>query len=236
MDVTFWGVILIVIMALIKKGKGRKDGGYSRLFGNIELGHLISRVQSAVISAGTELEQIIKKEVTLIDNLDTFLKKDIMPDGIFVADKRKMKNCKALDFSGSEPDFIIFKRRNKQQKCHLIELKDGDSFDTKKSAAEHQAMHLFISKNAQHLPFIVKSHFCCFNQNDKTEILKGFKNKISKEEAMTGKEFCELLEIDYNAIVKKRNKDASKNLEYFLSEITKIEVVKNWLKKFFSQY
>ena len=221
-------------MALIKKGKGHKDGGYSRLFGNIELGHLMSRVQSAVISAGTELEQIIKKEVVLIDNLDAFLTQDIMSDGIFVADKRKIKNCEKLDFSGSEPDFIIFKRRNNKQRCHLIELKDGDSFDTKKSAAEHQAMHSFISKNAQHLQFVVQSHFCCFNQNNKTEILKGFKNKINKDEAMTGKEFCELLEIDYDVIVKKRNKDVSENFNYFLSEIIKIDVVKDWLKKLLS--
>lgn len=220
-------------MALIEKGKGRKDGGYTRLFANIELGHLMSRVQSAVISAGTELEQIIKTEVSIIDNLDDFLSQELMHDGIFVADKRKMKNCKTLDFSGSEPDFIIFKRRNNKQMCHLIELKDGDSFDTKKSAAEHQAMHSFISKNAQHLQFIVRSHFCCFNQNNKAEILKGFKKKISIEEAMTGQEFCELLEIDYNAIVKKRKGDALENFNYFLSEIIKIDTVKNWFKNFF---
>ena len=48
-------------MALIENAKGRKDGGYVRLLGDKELGLLISRVHSAVISAGTELEKIIKK-------------------------------------------------------------------------------------------------------------------------------------------------------------------------------
>lgn len=43
-------------MALIKDAEGRKDGGYTRLFGNEELGLLISKVQAAVITAGTELE------------------------------------------------------------------------------------------------------------------------------------------------------------------------------------
>ena len=87
-------------MALIEKAKGRKDGGYTRLFGNEQLGHLISRMQSTVISSGTELERTIKDKVNLIDDLDSFLKREIMPDGVFVADKRKVKSCESLFFAG----------------------------------------------------------------------------------------------------------------------------------------
>ena len=124
-------------MALIKNSIGRKDGGYGRLFGDSALGHLISRVQGAVISSGTELARIIKDRVKLIDDLDEFLESEIMPEGVYVADKLKVKRCKSLNFAGAEPDFIIFKRRNNIQRCHVVELKDGDSFDTKKSASEH---------------------------------------------------------------------------------------------------
>jgi len=219
-------------MAQLKKAKGRESGsGYARVFGDNELGTLISRVQSTVISSGTELENIIKKKVNLIPNLDEFLKQEIMKDGVQVADKRKVKKCDKLDFSGSEPDFLIFKRRNGKQECHLVELKDGDSFDTKKAEAERHAMHSFISKNAKDLQYTVQSHFCCFNQDSKKAIFEGYKRKIALEEAMTGIEFCELLEIDYDEIVEARKKDGLANKLEFLKELVRIESVRKVLLK-----
>ncbi len=214
-------------MALIKNAKGRKEGsGYVRLFGDNELGRLVSRAHSAVISSGNELERIVKSRVQLIDDLDDFLSLEIMPDGVLVADKQNMKKCLALDFAGSEPDFMIFKRRQGNQNCHIVELKDGDSFDTKKAGAERRAMHGFISKNAQHIRYTVTAHFCCFNQNNKQAIYDGFKRKIALAQAMTGREFCDLLELDYDEIVRQRTEDADANLRYFLSELAKIDSVK----------
>lgn len=217
-------------MALIEDARGRKEGsGYSRLFGDEELGYLVSRIQAAVISAGTELERIIKGKVELIADLDEFLQQEIMPEGVLVADKKEVKRCNTLDFAGSEPDFLIFKRRENKQVCHLVELKDGDSFDTKKASAEHRSMHSFISKNAQHLPYVVVAHFCCFNQDDKQQILAGFKNRINSKEAMTGQEFCDLLELNYLAIVQERAQQCAENVRYFLDELLKIPAVKERL-------
>lgn len=219
-------------MALIKDSSPKStSGNYMRVFGNRELGYLISRVQSTVISAGNELEKIIQEKTQSIDDLDTFLKQEIMPDGVFVVHKKQMDKCKTLDFAGAKPDFIIFKRKEKKQQCYLIELKDGDTFDTKKSSGEHQAMRSFISKNASNLQYTVRAHFCCFNQGCKEKIVKGFKNKITKEEAMTGKEFCELLEINYDEILDIRKQNIVGNFSYFLSELVKIEEVRNWLRK-----
>ena len=218
----------------IEKAKGRKTGsGYARLFGNVELGHLMSRVQSAVISSGNELEKLILDQLSesMIENLDEFLQREIMPDGVRVAPKRMVKKCETLDFAGAEPDFVIFKRRGGKQRCHIIELKDGDAFDTKKAAAEHTAMHQFVSKNAQHLPYMVHTHFCCFNQDDKAAIVEGFKRKISLQEAMTGREFCDLLELDYQAIVDMRAEDAPENIRYFLSELVAIRSIRKLLEK-----
>ena len=219
-------------MALIKNVPGRKDGsGYERLFGDRELGWLISRVHAAVTSSGTELERIIKDNVTLIDDLDVFLKQEIMPDGVLVADKRHVKKCKTLDFAGAEPAFLIFKRREGRQACHLVELKDGDAFDTKKAAAEHNSMHSFISKNAHHLQYIVQAHFCSFNQESKQAVYEGFKKKISFDEAMTGRELCALLEIDYDQIIVGRQSEAHKNFKYFLTELVKIQTVRDFLER-----
>ena len=92
-------------------------------------------------------------------------------------------------------------------------------------------MHSFIAKNAQHLQYIVRAHFCCFNQDNKQAIIDGFKKKIAPEEAMTGREFCQLLEIDYDEIVENRSMQSPDNLDYFLSELVKIDSVKSWLEK-----
>ena len=220
-------------MARIENAKGRREGsGYERVFeSNKKLGHLMSRVQSAVISTGTELERIIKGQVSVINDLDAFLAQEIMPDGVFIADKQKMKKCETLDFAGSEPDFLIFKRRRRKQQCHVVELKDGDTFDTKKAAAEHRAMHDFISKNGQHLPYVVRAHFCCFNQNDRSAIIRGFKEKIAPQEAMTGREFCDLVELDYDSILELRKTMAEGNISYFIRELLKIPEVKEKIVK-----
>lgn len=219
-------------MALISEAKGRREGsGYERLFGNADLGYLMSRVQATVISSGSELERFIKAQVNLIPDLDEFLELEIMPDGVFLADKKMVKKSQKLDFAGAEPDFIIFKRREGVQRCHLVELKDGDTFDTKKAAAEHANMYSFISHNAKYIPYIVQAHFCSFNQDSRKSIVIGFKNKITEEEAMTGREFCDLIELDYDEIIQSRTSQGPENIRYFLSELLRIDVVLDYLKK-----
>lgn len=220
-------------MAKIEKARCKEtSGGYERLFGNYLLGRLFSKTHSAVISSGVELEKIILTRVKQIVDLDEFLEQEIMPEGVFIASKKTIRKSTKIQFAGSEPDFMIFKRRAGKQRCHIIELKDGHTFDTKKSKAEHSSMHAFIAKNAQYLPFIVSSHFCAFNQENKQAILRGFKEKINIQECMTGREFCSLLEIDYDEIIAMRKEDQEINLIYFVRELLKIDEVKAIIKKF----
>ena len=205
------------------------SGSYGRIFGNDELGGLASKVQSAVISSGSELERIVSGLVENIGDLDAFLKQDVMPDGVLLARKPQMKLSKTLDFSGSEPDFMVFKRRQGVQICHIIELKDGHVFDTKKASAEHRAMHGFIGRNARHIQYVFQAHFCAFNQVDRVAIWEGFKKRIAIEEVLTGPEFCTLLEINYGDIVARRQTDGPDNIEYFLSELVRIEPIRGRL-------
>lgn len=215
-------------MPKIKEAKPKNiSGGYQRLFGIPRLGMLMSKVQSTVISAGSELERIIYSEVKTIDDLDTFLHQTVMPDGVFLVAKREFKRCKRLDFSGSRPDFIIFKRRRNRQRCHIVELKDGHVFDTKKADSERRAIYSFVKRNRESLQdYVISTHFCAFNQSDPQVIWEGFKKKINYEEAMTGREFCELLEIDYDAIVEMRQQDTEENVMYFVTELLKIKQVR----------
>lgn len=165
---------------------------------------------------------MVSAAVPNIPDLDVFLEQEIMPEGVLLARKRDIKRSETLDFAGSEPDFMVFKRRGGVQTCHIIELKDGHVFDTKKASAERQAMHGFIEHNAQHIQYRFRAHFCAFNQDDRQAIWNGFKRRIAFDEAMTGREFCELLEIDYDAIVEARRTDGADNVAFFLSELVKI--------------
>lgn len=213
-------------MALIRDRRGRGDGGYTRLFGDPELGNLISRIQSAVIASGNELEKLIIERSNIIKDLDVFLQQDIYPESVCIATKAAIKKCKTIVSVSAEPDFVVFQRRPSRQHCYIIELKDGDAFDTKKAAGERESMHRFVNVIAPLVRFTITTHFCCFNQNNRRAIVDGFKRKITTEEAMTGQEFCQLLSIDYEEIVKFRQEHQIKNFQYFARELLAIQPVR----------
>ena len=213
-----------------KKLKNKPSGSYARLFGNTALGNLMSRVHSGSIQAGNKLEGIIIERVEAIDDLDVFLSKEIMPDGVLLATKNQIKKSTKLNATGLEPDFMIFKRRAGSQHCHVVELKDGYSFDTKKAEAEHANLHSFVSKNARRLPYRTSTHFCAFNENSREVIWKGFKRKINLEEAMTGREFCKLLEIDYDEIIEMRTEDTAYNRQLFVTDLLKIDQMRDMIE------
>jgi len=172
------------------------SGGYKRIFGNAKLGLLASKIHSASVSSGTELERMIADAVHNIPALDTFLRNQAeQEEGVLLARKTQIKNSAALDLDGGEPDFMVFRRRNGVQTCHLVELKDGHVFDTKKVRAEWNAINGFIQRNACHIACRIRLHFCAFNQDDRRAIVHGFKGRIPLESVLTGREFCELLRI-----------------------------------------
>ena len=109
-------------------------------------------------------------------------------------------------------------------------MKDGHIFDTKKADSEREALHGFAKRNAGRLPYRVSTHFCAFNQGDTEIIWKGFKQRIDIKEAMTGREFCDLLEIDYDEIIEIRKQDAEDNIRYFLEELLRIPETKSLIE------
>jgi hypothetical protein len=79
-------------MALIETSKGREEGGgYERLFGNKQLGHLLSRVQATVISSGTELEKLIISLAENLQDVDGFLASQQLPSGTYLISKQAIK-------------------------------------------------------------------------------------------------------------------------------------------------
>lgn len=222
-------------MALIEKAKGRRPNqtpsGYTRLFGIPALGQLLSRVQGTVISAGSELERLIWERVNQIQDLDKFISDTQSRQGedkIFVARKQQIKKSKSIN-SQYEPDFVGFNPHKLE--CYVIEVKDGDQFDTKKASGEHTTLKNFSNDIAEHLPYSVRVYLCSFNANTKQEIYQGLKGKFSMDELLTGKEMCELFEIDYDELIKTRTSDQQSNLDYFINSILKIDNIKNMIRK-----
>lgn len=227
--------------------KGRKDNnsGFGRVFNNQELGSLISRIHATVISNGSELERIIISLTNQIDDLDQFIldaECAKLSNGTYVCSKKCLNKSKYkiqdTDEKNKkryiEPDLLVFKIEEKRI-CKIVELKDGDTFDTKKVIGEREHLRPFASEFGRQIPFSTDYYFCCFNQNDQNVILVGLKGAFSKNEILTGKEFCELLGISYEDILVKRNKDAENNLDYFLEELVKIDKIKNKLSKLLSK-
>lgn len=222
-------------MALISQRKGRRpeqtDSGYVRVFGIKELGDLMSKVHATTISAGTELEKLIMERCKGIADFDTFVSNanNDRTIGVFVATKRQVKKSKVINTANYEPDFIAFDLVKRI--CYVIEVKDGDQFDTKKSAGERQHLHNFTNLVSTVLPFSFQIYLCSFYSRTKKEIFDGLKHKISIDDLLTGQELCILFGIDYNEIVKIRTSDQQSNLEYFIEEMLKIGNIKNMVTK-----
>ncbi len=116
-------------MALINQAKGRGNkqstSGYVRVFRISELVNLISKIQAAVISAGTELEKLILERASKIKDLDAFLDGNIHKQehsGIFMASKNQVKKPNSIN-SRVEPDFLAFDLIKRL--CYVVQVKDG---------------------------------------------------------------------------------------------------------------
>lgn len=201
-------------MALISMAKGRREdetpSGYERLFGNRQLGMLISKVQSAVISTGNELEGMLASQIK--DTKGISIQKINKEDRVFKGIK-------------DGHDIIIDCVITKNGKFMLIEIKDGDTFDTKKVAGEVASLitaktHLIEHNNLKEDDVTI--HYCSFNATSHEQIEKGAKGLLPKNSAMTGKEFCRLVGLDFDKIVQERGKDQKENMNYFISELKKI--------------
>ncbi|KKM75306.1 hypothetical protein LCGC14_1391610 [marine sediment metagenome] len=216
-------------MTKIEGIKGRRPAqspsGYTRLFGNKDLGNLMSKIQGAVISSGTELEKLIWARVKQIENFDLFLNKHItqIHEGIWIAKKEQVKQSKYIK-SEYEPDLLAFELRT--QICYVIEIKDGDQFDTKKSNSEYVGLHNFANSVKYTIPLTFQIRICCFNATTKLDIYNGLKRKFSMGEILTGQELCGLLKINYFDIIAARNRDQQINVDFFIDELLSINYIK----------
>ena len=206
---------------------GNPKGGYTRLLGVTDLGALISQVHATSISSGTELEKLIYERCQQIDDLTQFINQDLSrksPHQVFVASKAQVKAC-PLFSTQLEPDFVAFQ----YDTCYVIEVKDGDTFDTEKSAAIRDNLTKFTTEVAQASAFKFGFYLCGFNAETKEQIHHGTKRIFPLNQILTGRELCTLLNIDFEEIRMLRTKDQQPNLEYFINKLLEIPVIRNMI-------
>ena len=213
-------------MALIEKRTLKGKSAYTRLFGIELLGNLITKIHGTIIAAGTELEKEIYSRAKLkIKDIDHFLsnQKEYEIAGIWMANKKVVKKSKRVSKS-YEPDFLGFDVLNKT--LYIFEVKAGHNFDTKKASGEHKTLHAYRNLISGEIPFETRVYISCFDVETKNEAHAGLKGKFAMDEILTGREFCKLVGINYDSIVKERKAEQQKNREYFVKEILKIPQIK----------
>ena len=194
------------------------SGNYARLFGDEDIGGLITKIQSASIKAGYVLEEIITQKSTLIPNgdLDNFVEecKQGNHNGIFLGTGKMIRNSQ-YHVEKHEPDLIIFSLNNGRGDCHIVELKVGAAFDTKKADGEKETLEACRAALSSKLPFRTNSYLCSFHAETKEEIVTGLKGRFTENEVMTGRELCKILNIDYAEVIEAENQFQRDNIIYF---------------------
>ena len=220
-------------MSKIQDTKGRRDenSGYARLFGNSALGHLISRVHATVIRTGNELERLLEAATpsSIKADLTNAISMPRAPEssGVMVVFSPKLK--KSSTGHGITGDIVVFEHDRKELK--VIEVKDGDTFDTKKASGELESLQASAGDLARQTGYTASIYFCSFNQDDKESIVAGAKSRFSTKQVMTGRELCGILNIDYDNFLTARKREQAANLDFFLKELASIPGIGERLRR-----
>lgn len=206
------------------KKKHKTSGSYGRLFDNEKIGLVMSDVQSTAIRNGNELEKLIERHSNPLANNDTFnlineIESGTIQNGTYLLSKDSYRGT-AIAIPNHEPDYIVVRANDTNIEIVVVEMKDGDDFDTKKSNAELETLTAckdFIENN-----FEISTDYalCCFNQKSRQNIVRGLKHHFDEAHVMAGNEFCELVNIKYETIINERKSDAADNVMELARRLT----------------
>jgi len=199
---------------------GRRDGNYTTIFGDCDLGSLISSIHATSIKMGTELEHIIIELAKTIDekNIDAFFNKTLV-SGIYIIPKKTMQD-KRLKFD-QIPDLLVV--NVDKNTCKIVEIKLGDNFDTKKSQGEVENLTRYAEKLDRATTYRVSWAVCFWYAKDKTAVINGFKGTLSESQALTGEEFCKIVNIDYKTINTRIASHQKANRDFLFQHIESIK-------------
>ncbi len=211
------------------KGRGNENSGYVRVVGSPALGQLLSRVQATVIRNGNELERILKQQCPYYS---AEAKLGDIPD-LLDAGKQVQVFFSYKQERAGETSIVgdVTVVDHAHRIVHIVELKDGDTFDTKKSSGELASTTALADALAKKLSYTAKAHFCAFNQANKEAIVAGAKGRFGLETAMTGAELCSLIGVNYGQIRLLRKADETENFDFLMGQLLAIPEVKQRIEE-----
>lgn len=207
-------------MAKVSDSTPKNGTNYTNLVGDEELGLLLSRIHSAQIRTGNELETHIKNLIIYpIVTLETLYQKGICRETEVIIKPHKPKSG---DAEGIIVDFaVIFHSRSK---VALIELKSSAQFDTQKTPQIYNKLNQMAQYiNHPGLGYQVNIAVCVFYASDSLSIYEGFKRcGFKQSEVITGIQFCELLGVHFEDVMNKVAEDQPENKNYILMAVERI--------------
>ncbi|PLS67449.1 MAG: hypothetical protein CV045_13550 [Cyanobacteria bacterium M5B4] len=214
-------------MALIEHSLGRQDedSGYGRVFGNSKLGKLISRVHVCAIRNGNELESLLREASPYKVELDKIITAatDRNPSHL-VAFGTEIRKFRKFIPDAPLTDVVVY--APDKNELFIVELKDGDTFDTKKADGELASAKKFADWIRPRVSVSVNYYFCSFNQNSREKIVFGVKQRFGVDQVLTGAELCDLIGVDYTAIRLHREEHQAANREYFVNQLLQIPEIR----------
>ena len=209
----------MIMVQIIDSFPGRRDGNYSVIFGDNDLGSLMSAIHATSIRMGTELEHIIIELSKVIEpvHLDAFFNKTLKP-GVYIIPKRTMQD-KRLKFD-QVPDLLVV--NVDKNTCKIVEVKLGNNFDTKKSQGEVDNLTRYAAKLDRATTYRVSFSVCMWYAKDKLEVITGFKGTLTEAQALTGAEFCQIVGIDFQAVNSRIASHQQSNREFLFRQVEQI--------------
>jgi hypothetical protein len=203
--------------------------------GNSQLGALLSRVQATVIRRGNELEGLVERATpeavkTTVEQVRLMSASAVSHVGqryevVFGHKLPPVVQADAKAYGrGSALDLVIFDHH--ERRFTVIELKDGDTFDTKKASGELASLEAAGARLQELTGYASRIAFCSFNQSSREAIAHGAKQRFSLDQVMTGRELCSLLSVDYDTLRRERESDQPENLRYFIDQLVEIDEVR----------
>ena len=196
-----------------------RKSGYYRIFGDVDIARLAQLSHIGTIKKGNKLEEILFVSSAIPNKVKNykFGKEKQFPskkNEPFFVTKFHIPAGTVMD-AGVDIDLVLFLKNE----VYIIELKDGTTFDTKKSAGEITKITKTAKYLQEHDPYgrefipIV----AVWNATDKKQI--SIKDKrATKEMLMIGRELSNLLKINYDHICNSRMSSAPKNKKYILNQ------------------
>lgn len=215
-------------MVKLSESRGKSGESFARLFGNESLGRLLSKVQAATIRSGFELEEILQAiipddQITSLEELASYDFDPKVKPPIQLVFKPSRQDPD-LPQKSIQADLLIVDHQLRQ--FLLVEVKEGYVFDTKKSDGELSSLKRITNWLASEFPYRANYALCSFNQDSKELIVLGSKRRFSIDHVMTGRELCDRIGVDYEALTVHRKINQIENLDYFVSELLSIAEIR----------